>query len=384
MSLKRFLLVLADTILQNPLRYFAAGHNGPYRDLDTPLRNSGHWLIFFSKCYLWSGEERFLGRVKLLAEYLHSLDARPYGYSFHHRQSKWRDNCNGLIGQAWTFEALAQASDVLKDPKYKQLASEVFFQHYYDEDYGLWNRLEIDGRYLPLDLTFNHQLWFAACASLIKTDRKEQTEERVRRFIDCIKDNLILLPNGLIYHPIERKHIDKYPMRLTFKAKLKQKIKNLLHSEGQQYKCQNGGRKNKLIHKSIGYHSFNMYAFAMLKQSIPDHLFWNSFQFQKMVSYMNTKEYIKNLDNNRYGYSYNPPGFEVPFSLTSINDDLDDKMLGLCEKWVNEQFARCYNSVTKMMECNTEDVLTHTARIYEITRLPEIYLEKIKLNNKFL
>jgi hypothetical protein len=32
-----------------------------------------------------------------------------------------------------------------------------------------------------------------------------------------------------------------------------------------------------------------------------------------------------------------------------------------------------------MMDRNTEDPLTHTARVYELTRLPELYLDKIEI-----
>ena len=41
-----------------------AGHNGPYYDPETPVRNTAHWLITFSRAYELSGAERFLDAVR--------------------------------------------------------------------------------------------------------------------------------------------------------------------------------------------------------------------------------------------------------------------------------------------------------------------------------
>ena len=134
---------------------------------------------------------------------MYSDSARPQNNSFYHRSKEGKDSCNGLIGQAWTFEALVKASEILNDLKYVQLAEDVFFQHHFNKHYGLWNRLEINGDILSIDTAFNHQLWFAAASSLIHTSGKEKIRERILQFLNCLDNNLSVLDDGLIYHPIK-------------------------------------------------------------------------------------------------------------------------------------------------------------------------------------
>ena len=122
-------------------------------------------------------------------------------------------------------------------------------------------------------------------------------------------------------------------------------------------------------YKSIGYHSFNMYAFAMLKMTMPNHQFWNSEIFNRTVTYMLTDEYKKELNNNIFGYPYNPPGFEVPFSISVLNPIDFARLVEFTQMWIYEQLKRSYDSKSEMMSKNTQDSLTLTARIYELTRL---------------
>ena len=382
MILHNFIVELSHHALSNPDSYFIPGNNGPYQDPETPVRNYGHWLITFSKCFELTGEQIYLKKIKALAEYLVSDDARPCGYSFHHRNSSNRDKCNGLIGQAWTFESLACASSVLDDIKYAAVAEEVFFQHNFNENFGLWNRLEIDGEILSIDDTFNHQLWFAACAALLNTPRQEEISDRIFQFMDCLPQNLSVLENGLIYHPIERQLYQTGSGRsknFRLIKFLKTSLSFLRAMDGTTKNSNQMYREN-MIKKSIGYHQFNMYAFGMLKETLPDHPFWQSLEFDRSVDYLLSAEYKKGLSENKYGFPYNPPGFEVPFALSVFSDMTEDELIEISSWYVNEQFKRCYNTETRMMEKNTEDPLTHTARIYEVTRLPISILKRIEVD----
>lgn len=368
---------------------FPGGHNGPYHDLETPVRNSGHWLITFAKCYELTGEDKYIEKVFEIAEYLYSKDARPQGYSFYHRNSKGKDKCNGVVGQAWTFEALAEATKILGDNKYASLAEEVFLQHPFNHDYGLWNRLDINGQILTMDETFNHQLWFAACGSLIKNNKNSEITARIKRFMDCLPQNLTVLDNGLIHHHIEQLRENTFMSDLKYHTKLDQEFLNTL----QKIRYTNllkfipliGQTKDKRIqrqvYKSIGYHSFNMYAFALLKNQIPSHKFWDSEPFKRTIDYMLKDEYIKGLNQNRYGYPYNPPGFEIPYSLFTLKGMGENKLIETSRFWINNQFNRCYNKKTFSMDRNNEDPLTHTARIYELTRLPINLLKTIEIDD---
>ena len=83
-----------------------------------------------------------------------------------------------------------------------------------------------------------------------------------------------------------------------------------------------------------------------------------------------TDKYKKSLENNPYGYPYNPPGFEVPFAMEIFaRGSADEK-----KWWVEEQVRRCYDFRYCQMSQGTEDSHTHAARLYEATRLPDIKL----------
>ena len=242
--------------------------------------------------------------------------------------------------------------------------------------------MEIEGDILSVDDTFNHQLWFAACASLMKMQRQEEVRERVFRFMDCLPQNLSVLENGLIYHPIDRQLYqtgsdDSTKSRLIKFAKTSlsflRAIDGTTNDSNQMY-------KEKMINKSVGYHQFNMYAFALLKESVPDHPFWQSFEFQQSINYLVSDEFKNGVSKNIYGFPYNPPGFEVPFALSVFTDLNEYQLIDISSLWINEQFRRCYNAETQMMDRNTGDSLTLTARIYELARLPNSFFEKIEVS----
>jgi len=365
--------------------YMPPGNNGPYNDPEIPVRNTGHWLITFSNLFKWTKEDKFLDAVSRCAGYLMSAQARPYGHSYHHRNDPQKDKCNGLIGQAWTIEALAEAALLLDDSIYSQRAEEVFFQHNFNEEYGLWNRQEIDGQILSIDKTFNHQLWFAACASLLKSSMRKEIERRVIRFLDCLLENITILDNGLIYHPIERQVRDRHS-KVTYKHHLKNLIDSSMNVFGRRRTNQdapeNNLRYNNLVEKSVGYHHFNLYALALVKQQLRDHPFWESTELKKMVNYLFSNEFQLSINNNSYGYPYNPPGFEIPFVM-EILCGINPKSIKQFEFYINEQFKRNFNPATNLFERNNGDVNTCTARLYELTRLSPDLLNKIhiKLHN---
>jgi len=381
MNLTDFILEISNRAFDNESIYFNGGHNGPYNDSETPVRNKGHWLIIFSKCFELTGKQIYLDTVRKLAEYLVSKESRPYGYSFHHRLKEVKDKCNGLIGQAWTFAALAHASLVTENPKFAELAEEVFFQHRFNLECGLWNRMEIDGNIESIDSTFNHQLWFAACASILISSRRNEIYRRIISFLDALSENLTVLDNGLICHPIENQlRGNKFDLsQISNLKKLKNNVFQIMGIRNSKNYDQIKDKNDRMIYKSIGYHQFNIYAFAMLKETIPEHSFWQSPEFGRSVDYLLSDEFKNGISDNIYGFPYNPPGFEIPYSLSVLTDMSESELVEISSWWVNEQFKRCYNPKTRMMDRNTEDSLTHTARIYEVTRLSNRYLEKMDI-----
>lgn len=360
-----------------------AGHNGPYFDPETPVRNTGHWLITFLKVYEITKEKRFLDAAHKALCYLLSNQARPMGITFWHRKNPEKDFCNGLIGQAWSIEALTCAENYFDAPNILRIAKEVFLLHPFDEKLGLWRRVEVNGSYLSVDETFNHQLWFAASGSLLcQNCKNKEIIKRVHIFMDKIENSLNLYNSGLIVHHLKSKNLIDMLKRMirafSNKETKKQiiskaagifmdKIDNVLtlHDSG----LTNYHLKSKS--KAAGYHQFNLYAFALLKKYNPEHQFWQSRKFNLLWKHANTEQYEKELYNSEFGYPYNPPGFEMPFALEIFGEQMAGKQKKQ-ELWLSEQFQRSFNFDSYLMEKGTKDPITHAARIYEATRLPDL------------
>ena len=356
---------------------FPAGCNGPYNDNDTSVRNTSHVLILLSNCYKLTNDKIFLNGIFKAANYLSSEKVRPFNFSFHCRSKEGKDKCNGLVGQAWALEALSEASKVLQDEKYLVLAEEIIFKHNFNYNEGLWQSLEINGEQLGVDKTFNHQLWFAASASLIENITGNiELSSMLESFLKFLPYNIKILDSGLIFHSV------KTSSKKENKIK-KKKLKNILRKKFikifHKVLDEKKDPESKL-YRSIGYHSFNMCAFSILKEITGNSLFLESEEFKKTINYMLTEEYKNDLDNNIYGYPYNCSGFEIPFALNILGNFTDREIIEISKYFFNEQIQRCYNKNTGMMDKNTYDPWTLTARTYEIFRLPLNILEKISID----
>lgn len=362
MDAEDLILKVARKALKSPEKLIVAGHNGPYHDPETSLRACCHWLITFSFCYKLTKNISFLNKVNELAENIISTKYRKNA-SFHHRNKKGKDHCNGLIGQAWTFEALSEASNILNNEIYIKIGREVFLKHKFNTNIGLWHSLEIDGKILQIDDTFNHQLWFATCALLLSDNKNDLISKRVNRFIEHLPSNIDMLPNGLILQRVKRNLL--FSNGFEIKKLLRKSylnFKNVLKF----FNKDKDSKYDKMVKKSIGYHCFNMFAFAMLKTKIPQHLFWKSNIIKNSVRYLKQKDYFKALDTNIYSYAYNPPGFEVPYSLAVL--DTESNKNQYLEPWLSTQLEKTYSNETSFFDKNNEDPVTLTSRIYELTR----------------
>ena len=379
--LYKFLLDRADDAVRDPGGIIRPGHNGPYHDPETPIRVQGHWLITFLWAWRWTGEARYREIAAKLAESIVDPQWREGDASFHHRDSAKKDHCNGLIGQAWSFEALTAAAAAFDAPEHLDLAGSVFLKHPFNETCGLWNRLETDGRVLSIDATFNHQLWFAATAAALPL---EEARRRAARFMDELPGNLTVLEDGLIYHPILRTiddpHAGKKPQRsarslvAAARNRMRGAIGSLLGRK------ESPDQRAAMIHKSIGYHNFNTFALALLKKELPDHSFWRSEPFSRIVSYLRSDAFFAGLEGNSFGYPYNAPGFEVPYSLAVLVPEADqNELIERSRRFVNRQLELTYNTATCRFDRGNPDPSTLTSRIYALTRLPNGWLESISV-----
>lgn len=342
------------------------GHNGPYYDEETPIRNLSHWAITFSKCYGWTGDLKFKVGAEEIAAQLIQARYRPSEAAFYHRNKEGKDKSNGLVGQAWIFEALIEMSALFNEKSFNELVLDVFSQHTYDEHFGLWNILEIDGRMKEIDPTFNHQLWFAASLSpLMKSNAA--LNQRLLHFLDKIWGNLTVLRDGLIFHPIDRDLREAKSPSLISKG-----LKSFyLHPSQIKRRFVPDEYMSTLVSKSQGYHLFNLYALKHLKTYTSEHPIWDERAIKRAFLYPVRLSNI-NLKANKYAYGYNAPGFEAPFVID--NEDQFD----LVKQFFKNQIDLTFDKESFSFCKNTTDSLTLTARIYELARTPEAVLKKLK------
>lgn len=329
------------------------GNNGPWRFKDTPVRNTSHWLIIFLTAYKLTKRKEFKLAAKKAADYLTSKKARPYNGSFFCCKDHPVPS-NGLIGQAWVIEALILASTELKNPSYKKTAIEVFLMHHFNEKLGLWHNTDLKGNpHRDVNKTFNQQLMFATVGKILaKNSNSKIISSRVEIFLKNLEKNLEIYSNGLIFHEIA------YRKRGNFFRKPRDYF---------YYLKKKGFNKKGL---SIGYHSFNLYIFSLLRNQagLTNHKFWNSSKFKKILKYTKSRGYSKKLTKNEFAFSYNPTGFEIAYTLKTFFKHKS------CEReaynLINKQIKLHYSFKENLMSINTSDRNTLSARIYEATRLP--------------
>ncbi|MCH7409686.1 hypothetical protein MM239_09795 [Belliella sp. DSM 111904] len=347
--------------MQNIDGSFPSGHNGPYNDPETPVRNTAHVLFFLSDLYSKTNDDTFKKSALKCMEYLKSDKSRPFFKTFYHRDKIGKDSCNGLVGQAWCIEALVKASICFDDEESYSLAQEVFFLHKFDDRIGLWNRTEINGDILGFDGTFNHQLWFAASAGMLS--RTPAALEAVDIFLDKIVSKVKLYGDNIIYHESSMGDLYKY-LNLglrSFLGQVKSRAKNAVPSY-----------KSGLYSKSVGYHAFNVYALAMLKVSRPKHELWESNLIQKILTVTESDNFRSTLKNSKYGYFYNTSGIELAFGFESLLENTT-----VANNWLNLQFENTFLNIEEPLSNNSPDRNTSIARIYAASRLKENYLIKI-------
>ena len=340
---------------QNQDGSFPAGHNGPYHDPETPVRNTSHWVFTLLRCYSWYGHKKFYNAAIKGLQYLKSDAVRPMKATFWCRKKPTKNFSNGLIGQAWAMETLLEAVNLLGDEQAYNLAELIFDLHPYDERRAGWKTVNVEGSFGGFNLTFNHQLWFAAVGSILAKHGNTNAKICIARFLDVLPNHLSIYQDGLI------RHYSPFFLSQGLLEKGKATAKALLSFQSAKPR----------YYKSIGYHAFNTYALAMLKQYAPEHPVWSNKRVQKTIQYLHTQRYRQLIKTVPYGIEYNPPGIEVAYTLAIFEPDHQKE----AKNWLNWQFLQTLDPHNMQMTRKSADPKTSAARIYEATRLsPSIML----------
>jgi hypothetical protein len=343
---------------QAPDGSFAGGHNGPYRDPETPVRNTAHWSQTLGAAHSISGDQRFAVAARRAAEFLLHPANRPMGATFLCRTNPDKDLSNGLIGQAWVIAALVLAARASEDQRCDELAREVFRLHPFDNGSGLWLRVNVDGSRLDADPTLNHQLWFAAAGSLLAPEDAEIAAQ-LERFLDRTHTaSLQMHPSGRIRHALgAMRTIDRVRM---IAGRIRRPHRSRLLAQ-------------QLAYKEIGYHAFNLFACAELHRYAPEHPLWRSRRFSKTLHYLESTAFATSITNS-YGGPYNPAGFEAAHAILCLGDraGLDP---AAAATWIGRQLDHTWDASARMLSRNSSDPTTLAARIYELGWLEDRSLE---------
>lgn len=339
------LLKSAETGLKMQARdgSMPAGHNGPYNDPETPVRNTAHWAMIFIKAFQITKKGIFLISARKCLKYLKKRISKK-NIVFECRDKIGKDRTNGLIGQAWALEPFAAIQSIDQDKELIEIAISVINAHFFDYRKGLWKISNLAGDSERYDNTFNHQLWFASVASYFK-DHSSEIASKTEIFMSKLHKNLWLRSNGRIRQTLYTDFRESY---------LKPLVKNVIRKREQYYM--------KL--KEVGYHAFNTHAFVILNLNYPDHKFWCSQKFRNLLNYMLTSEYQELIFKSRYGFPYNSPAYEV----LSTKKHFDD-LFPINEEFVRElwdyQIVSSWDEKNLLMSEGTFDRETNCARVYE-------------------
>lgn len=350
--------------------YATAGHNGPHGHNDTPVRNTAHYLIIYAYLYKKTKDIKYLDICKKFADYLCTEQKNSKSGAIKCMDSEDFDHLNGLIGQGWVIESLLYYYEVSHDNRCLETAKEIFFSQKYDYDLHMWRRIELDGHDIGIDITFNHQVWFAACSyKLAEYYSDTIIDDIIKDFLRLgAERDFCIYSSGLLQHTV---NINDSSMR---KNKLKKMIKLFLTP----VKFLNP-RKLDIKYIEYAYHIFDIYGFCILQERYGDMPFFFSEKYLKAVTYAkNIKRYDINngVDSsiekgtpfNVFSYSYNSPTFEYPY--VAITNGFTDVIV--FDSIYATQEKLMLDIQTGMFSRNNPDIETWNARTYEIIR----YLEK--------
>lgn len=336
---------------QLPNGSFQNGHNGPYSDAETCIRNTSHLMLALCAMYEKTGDERFYISAERALKYL--LDNKHIGENGAYvcRISEGKDETNGVIGHAWIIEALLKAQNVI-DSNVKSVAEKIWQLHHFDYSLGIWAKpVSIANSYI-FDHTFNHQLWFAACIAPLALP---EVDNQIKCFISKNLTRLNRYENGVIYHlsPVG----DNISwLRNDFLLGLRKILSPL----------KNRHQKRDMYLHSASYHTFNLYALAMLKE-----LGYG----RELDAVLDTESLLKVLRNEDLkedllklpdiGIRYNPSGIEAAYALKILGGESDEMAI---KSWVDFQIKQT-GSEAGILVGSSPDKATSAARVYEAMRL---------------
>ncbi|MEN6600538.1 MAG: hypothetical protein ABFC21_09020 [Rectinema sp.] len=171
------------------------------------------------------------------------------------------------------------------------------------------------------------------------------------------------------------------------------RIRHLVRQTGSLKKIINNAIKNlgndisdllgfpSLFYKECGYHLFNLFAFSILYNYLPNNKFWDTQTFRRITSFAQSRKLRKCLESadymkdatglwktvgeraiNYYGYPYNVPGFEIDLITETFSKYFSHEIATYLLK---TQIELTFNETQNLFGINCEDKGIINYRIYE-------------------
>ncbi|MEX2030819.1 MAG: hypothetical protein WD906_07600 [Anaerolineales bacterium] len=344
---------VAGSHQQRPDGSMPAGHNGPWRLVETPLRNTGNWLHLFLWAHELTGEATFRRAAERAAGYLLDPCHRPGQGAFLHLPGAPRLEANGLIGQAWTLGALFHAHRSLGWDTLLASARAVLLAHPFDARLDLWVNLGVDGKPQKVNLTLNQQVWFAQSA-LQDPDPSDTLARSIGRFLASLPSHTRLSPYGPIEH-----RIHPWILAKRFPSSALAYLRAHLTPRG------------VLAERSEGYLAFVLSGLGLLEVSRRGRGGPEWPLLGRAMDFTRSPQHKHALSGNRFAFGYNPTGIEMAIACTHLRPEWVPEPA----EWLAEQVRRCYDFETHLMMRNSPDPNTLAGRICEAIRLPDVELE---------
>ncbi len=338
---------------------FPPGRNGVYDEPETPVRTTSHWLTTLSKVYDITRDEVFAEAANDAADYLLSDEARPYDYTFHSRNMEKKDKCDGLIGQAAPIRGLAWAGSVLERPELLETAMSVFSVHPFDDQVGLWERVEIDGSLLSFDRTLNHQITFAAASANLAREC-QVVETRIRQFLDRLETNIRIHSDGLIKHYVHPSLLETLVTVLQTPRHWRLFLTEIVV----HYYSKSKARRKK----ETGYHPVNIYGLARLKHSFPDHPVWDCHFVDRMIDFVHSEEYREIINSVEVQYGSMAPGIQTAYALLIF----DNPKQSTIADWIAQDIKTRFDFDQDLFVRDALDYNFQAASVYCSVNLPDV------------
>lgn len=333
---------------------FPGGRNGPYLDIESPIRNSAHWAITLAVASYLDPDSNSGPTAEALSRFL--VDDRMFVSNGFHisRQNGTKDWSNGVIGPAWICESLWHVGSIMKHEESKKRALTLARSIPFSERRGLWMIPSAGPGAVGFDLTFNHQSWLAAVVGEIADGSGDQElTKKVTHFLEVSAEKYFQVnESGIIRHAIPEElsvysviRRTKARIGSTFKGKTKRPISS--------------------VERALGYHIFVLYSLARLRRCYPGYRIWKLRPVIEAVSVLADRNFIKALEDNEFSYPYNPPGFEAPLVEATFSD-IAPEIKGVGAMLMNRQIDLTWSEEPAAFVRKTEDPITLSARVYEL------------------